>query len=147
MKEIIKEVFINAPKQKVWEYMLSDAGYRDWVSVFHAGSYAETDWKEGSKVKFIDDSHSGVFGFIKENRPYDTIAFEYIGLMDKGNEDTESEWAKMYAGLIERYTFNEEDGGTLLHIEAGMEDSMFDEMNIGWDKALTRLKEGVESKK
>lgn len=145
MKDIVRDIFINAPKEKVWKSMLEDKTYREWTSAFHEGSFAESDWQEGSKIMFIDDSRSGMLGFIKEMKPYDTISFEFTGLMMEGKEDTESEWAKKYAGLIEKYTFTDQDGGTMLHIEAGAEDDMLEEMETGWDQGLAKLKEIAEA--
>ncbi len=145
MKKIVRDIFIKAPREKVWENMLSDEGYRSWASAFHEGARADSDWNEGSKIKFVDDTDSGMLAVIKEKKPYEKITFEMKGMVQKGEEDTESEWAKMYAGMMETYTFTEQDGGTLLHIEAGADDSMLEEMEEGWDKALAKLKEMVES--
>jgi hypothetical protein len=39
---------INAPKEKVWDALWKDASYRKWTAVFMDGSYAKSDWAEGS---------------------------------------------------------------------------------------------------
>lgn len=145
MHTITREITINAPKQKVWDLMLSDETYKEWTEPFQEGSRAITDWKEGSKVQFVDGTMSGMLAVIKEKKPYDTITFEMKGLMNAGQEDTESDWAKTYNGLLETYTFKEENGITHLHIIAGAEESMAEEMEASWDKALAKLKEMAES--
>ncbi len=64
---------INAPKEVVWKTLWDDETYRKWTSVFSATSYAETDWKEGSKVLFLDADGSGMVSRIEANRPNEFI--------------------------------------------------------------------------
>jgi len=44
---------INAPREKVWDIMLSDTTYREWTKPFNAGSFYEGSWDEGSDIKFL----------------------------------------------------------------------------------------------
>ena len=47
---------IAAPRDQVWRVLWDDASFRDWSSVFAEGSYAVSDWNEGSQIQFIDPS-------------------------------------------------------------------------------------------
>jgi uncharacterized protein YndB with AHSA1/START domain len=61
MQKINFSISINAPKEKVWKVLWNDDSYRKWTSAFAEGSYAVTDnWKEGTKVKFLDPKGSGM---------------------------------------------------------------------------------------
>ena len=45
---------LAAPREKVWRVLWDDASFRDWRASLPKGSYAVSDWKEGSTVQFID---------------------------------------------------------------------------------------------
>lgn len=149
MQKIHLSIFIKAPKEKVWNTMLGDASYREWTSVFHEGSHYEGNWEEGSRILFLgpDEQGGGEGGMvsrIKENRLYEYLSIEHLGIVKNGVEDTTSEEAKKWALAHENYTFTEKDGGTELTIDQDMADEykdMFEEM---WAKALEKLKEMSE---
>ena len=52
---------INAPKEKVWETLWNDTTYQQWTAAFTAGSYTESDWNEGSKIKFLSPNGNRMF--------------------------------------------------------------------------------------
>lgn len=144
---------INAPKQKVWDIMLADATYRAWTEPFHASSYYQGDWSEGSKMLFLgpndDGTTSGMVSRIETNRLYEFISIEHRGEMQNGVEDTTSERVKKWAGAHENYTFTEKAGVTEVVVDLDMDiEGEFAEMfkNM-WPKALNTLKEIVELKK
>jgi hypothetical protein len=60
MEKMKFQTLINASKEKLWDTLWSDESYRAWTSAFMEGSMAETDWKEGSKVLFLDGKGSGM---------------------------------------------------------------------------------------
>jgi uncharacterized protein YndB with AHSA1/START domain len=91
-------VHINAPKEKVWDMLWSDAGYRKWTSVFSEGSYAESDWQEGSKIRFLSPEGGGMYGIIQRKVPYEQMVFEQQGEIKNGLEETR-EWS----GATESY--------------------------------------------
>ncbi len=150
MKKLHASILINAPREKVWEVMLSDATYREWTAAFNPGSYFVGDWSTGSKILFLGPNPDGTPGEggmvsrIKENRRPEFMSVEHLGLVSNGVEDTESEAAKKWSPAFENYTFNEKDGGTELLIDIDVEEeyyAMFEEM---WGKALPLLKTIVE---
>jgi len=58
---------IQAPRATVWNVLWNDATYREWTSVFSEGSYAVSDWNEGSKVQFLDSTGgSGMSAVIQQ---------------------------------------------------------------------------------
>jgi hypothetical protein len=131
---------INAPKVKVWKVLWDDATYRKWTSVFSPTSYAETDWKEGSKVLFLDGQGSGMVSKIEANRPNEFMSFKHLGIVKDNVEDTESDAVKGWAGAFENYTLKEVNGVTELLVELDMNEE-HKEMFMGmFPKALEQVK-------
>lgn len=136
---------INAPKEKVWKTLWEDATYRKWTSVFSPTSYADTDWKEGSKVLFLDSKGDGMVSKIETNRPNELMSFKHLGEVKNGVEDTESDKVKGWAGAMENYTLKEADGLTELLVEMDMNEE-YKDMFIGmFPKALEQVKVLSES--
>ncbi len=146
MEKIHFSIFINAPREKVWNTMLDKETYKEWTGSFNPGSDYQGSWEEGEKMLFIGPDpetgeEGGMVSRIKENRKYEFISIEHIGIIKNGVEDTESEEAKKWTPSFENYTFVEKDGGTELMIDQDMDAEykpMFEEM---WPKALQALKE------
>jgi len=63
------KITINATPEKVWKILWNDSTYRKWTTVFAEGSFAETDWQEGSKVLFLGPEGRGMVSRIKRNIP------------------------------------------------------------------------------
>lgn len=150
MSKLHYVIEINAPKEKVWDAMLSDQTYREWTGAFHEGSYYEGGWDKGSSIRFLapdDGKASGLFSKIVENVPYKYISIEHIGEVIDGKENTTSEDAQQWSGTHENYMFSETDGVTTVAVELDGEGvseeikEMFDDM---WPPALQKLKEICE---
>lgn len=148
MEKIHFSINIHAPKEKVWDVMLDEESYKKWTDVFMAGSYYEGDWSEGSKILFLAPDESGKMGGmvsrIKENRKYEYVSIEHLGMVQNGIEDTSSDDVKKWAGALENYTFKENNGTTevLVDLDSNEEyKEMFEEM---WQKALLKLKKLAE---
>jgi len=149
MQTLHFEININAPKAKVWNTMLNDTTYREWTSVFNpGGSYYKGNWKTGSKMLFLGPGENGIGGMvsrIKENRLYEYLSIEHIGIIQDGVKDTTSEEAKKWAHAFENYTFIEKEQATEVRVDIDMLDEyakMFQKM---WPKALRKLKKLVEN--
>jgi hypothetical protein len=146
METLHYEIFINAPREKVWKTMLEDKTYREWTKTFNEGSHYKGSWEKGSKILFLGPDpktgkEGGMVSRIKENRPYEFVSIEHIGIIQNGSEDTTSDEAKKWTPAYENYTFKEKDGGTDLVVDmqgAPEYKEMFDGM---WPKALQKLKE------
>ncbi|MEO6720641.1 MAG: SRPBCC domain-containing protein [Ferruginibacter sp.] len=138
---------INAPTEKVWNTLWDDATYREWTAVFIEGSRAETDWKKGSKVLFLDGKGSGMVSTILENKPNEFMSFKHLGMVKDGVEDTTSAETKEWANAVESYTLKSANGGTELTVDfgvTGMSQQMLDYFMDTWPKSLDKVKEIAE---
>ena len=138
------EININTSREKVWNVLWDDATYRQWTTPFNEGSYAESDWKEGSKVLFLSPEGDGMVAVIAAKKPNEFMSFKHIGMIEKGVEDLHSEKVKQWAGALENYTLETVEGKTKLTVEMDINEEykeMFLEM---WPKALAKLKELAE---
>lgn len=139
-------IFINAPKEKVWNTMLEDATYREWTKPFDETSYYQGEWSEGSKILFLSTDKStdaeknivrGMSSRIAKNIPFEYISIQHLGMIENG---IEKPWEGEGDGF-ENYIFTEKDGGTKLDIELiNLPDSFTEMMNTMWPKALEVLK-------
>lgn len=145
MKVITKSIEIKAPKEKVWNVLLDDKSTRIWYAEFSEGTFAETDWKVGSKALFIDNTRSGMVSKVIVNNPGQMLSVEHQGIVMEGKEDYESEMAKAVKGGREIYMLSEKNGNTQLSIECDMAEQMFESMSLSWDKALQKIQELSEN--
>jgi hypothetical protein len=150
MEKLRKTIFINAPRKRVWDVMLSDDTYRQWTEAFHPGSYFRGDWSKGSKILFLGPNpggsgEGGMVSRIRDNKPHEFISIEHLGIVRDGVEDTESEEAKKWAPAYENYTFADRDGGTELTIDMDVDEKGKQNFEAMWSAALARLKGLAES--
>lgn len=146
MQKIHFSIEINAPREKVWHAMIDDKPYREWTAPFNPGSYFDGDWSKGSKILFLGPNPKtgelgGMVSRIAENKLYEFISIEHLGIIKNGKEDMTSEEATKWTPAFENYTFQEKNGVTTLAIDMDVEDEykkMFEEM---WPNALQKLKE------
>ena len=148
MQKLNLSIIINSPKEKVWNTMLEDKTYRIWTETFGAGSHYVEDWNKGSKILFLAPNDkgtmSGMVSWIKENKLYEYISIEHLGVVENGKEDTTSDAVKQWAGSLENYTFKNKDSKTELLVDMDINDEykeMFEKM---WPDALKKLKELAE---
>jgi hypothetical protein len=141
MKKLHFNTSINAPKEKVWDILWSDASYRAWTSAFAEGSYAKTDnWKEGTKVLFLDPEGSGMVSVVAKNKPNEYMSFKHLGEVKNGVEDLTKDWA----GAMENYSLKNEGGKTLLTVDMDSTDEFSDYFSKTWPVALEKVKELAE---
>ena len=150
MDKLHKSIFINAPRERVWDVMLAQDSYRQWTSAFHEGSYYKGDWNKGSKILFLGpgsdgSGEGGMVSRIADNRLHEFISIEHLGIVQNGVEDTESAEAKKWAPAYENYTFVSKDGGTELSVDMDTEEKQKQNFETMWDRALARLKEIAEA--
>ena len=144
MEKLTFKVTIDAPREKVWEILWNDASYQAWTSVFAEGSRAETDWKKGSKVLFLDGKNDGMVSTIVENIPNEFMSFKHLGGVKNGVEDLDSEKVKEWSGGTENYTLKTVNGKTELTVDMDVTDEYKDYFEKTWPKALDKLKELAE---
>jgi uncharacterized protein YndB with AHSA1/START domain len=141
MTRLTYSTTIQAPKDVVWRTMLEDETYREWTSAFQEGSYAVTDWKQGSKALFLSPDGSGMVSRVAEHRPNEFLSLEHVGIVKDGVEDTESEEVRQWAGARENYTLTEERGNTTLHVDMDSTEEHTKFFEEVWPKALATLKD------
>lgn len=138
------EKAINASPEKVFKTMIDKKGYNQWTAPFNETSQFEGTWEKGSKILFIGtDSNGkkgGMVGRIKENRPYEFIGIEYLGLVKEDQEITEGPEVDSWAGSMENYWFFPEGNGTkmVVNLESNQEFMSF--FQETWPNALDILK-------
>ncbi|WP_207434350.1 SRPBCC family protein [Sabulibacter ruber] len=143
--QIKKDIAINASPEKVWDVLTRDELVRLWYASFSEGAYAETDWQEGSKVVFKDETNNGMVARVVSNKPHELLAVEYEGLLSNGQEDTTSEEAKAVQGGRETYQLTQKDGITQMAISTDMTPEYYEMMSTAWDSALAKIKELAEN--
>ncbi|MBK8428997.1 MAG: SRPBCC domain-containing protein [Lewinellaceae bacterium] len=146
MKKLTFSIQINAPKVRVWDILWADETYRAWTTVFHPGSHAKSDWKEGSKILFVGgDGGDGMVSKIARLIPNEFMSFEHLGEIKNGVEDYDSPAVKAWKGAHENYTLQEKSGGTELSVELDADDSFADYFQDKFPKALEKVKELAEA--
>lgn len=146
-KQVIENsLIIDAPKERVWDVLTKDELNRIWYAEFNEGTYAETDWKVGSKVIFTDSSKSGLIGTVTVNKLNEELVIEYIGEYINGKEDYDSENAEKLKGAKETYILSEKDGKTYLDITGDMDPDFCEMMSEAWERAMRKIKELAERK-
>ena len=134
---------IAASRDTVWRVLWDDASFRDWSSAFAEGSYAVSDWKEGSKIQFIDPaSRSGMSSVIEKKRPGEFMSFRHVGEIKNGQEQPPSEWS----GAHENYTLTKKAGGTSLRVDLEAADEHRQMFEDKFPQALQRVKKLSETR-
>ncbi|MDF3079145.1 MAG: hypothetical protein K0S09_3034 [Sphingobacteriaceae bacterium] len=111
MKTLNFSISINAPAEKVWKALWEDSTYRQWTAVFAEGSYAESDWQEGSKIYFLAPK-GGMYSVIEKKIPNEQMIFKHLGEIKNGVEEP-----KDWGGGRERYFLEAKDQQTELRVE------------------------------
>jgi len=145
MDKLNFKAVINASPEKVWKVLWADDTYRKWTSAFAEGSYAETDWKKGSKVLFLDGEGRGMVSRIAENRPNEYMSIEHLGEVKDGVEDTTSEKVKDWAGAHENYTLKKVNGKTELIVDMDITEEFKEMFSKMWPVALDNVKKLSEN--
>lgn len=141
---------INAPQEKVWKTMLEDATYRQWTSAFAEGSYVEGSWEKGSEIRFLGPDPEtgelgGMYARIHDNRPYEFVSIQHLGVIQNGQVDTTSDEVKKWAPAFENYTFTDKNGATELLVETDTNEAYAEMFQDLWPKALQKLRELAEA--
>jgi uncharacterized protein YndB with AHSA1/START domain len=131
-------VDIDAPRDRVWAVLWDDKTYRDWSSAFMEGSHAVSDWKEGSKIQFLDPSGNGMLAIIEKKVPNERMTFRHIAEIREGKEHpAPSSWAN----AREEYTLKDNGRGTTLTVDTDAADEYKEAFEKAFPKALQRVKE------
>lgn len=145
MKKAQFSTTINAPKEKVWQVLWNDATYRKWTSVFSEGSKAVSDWKEGSKILFVNENNDGMHSVIDKKTDNEIMNFKHLGMVKNGIELPEDETSKSWSGSTENYTLRESNGITTLTVEMDIIAEYQAYFNEKFPLALRKIKELAET--
>jgi hypothetical protein len=138
MEKIQFNITINAPREKVWQVLWNDATYRKWTSVFSEGSHAESDWKEGSKVHFLDGKGAGMYSVIETRIGNTQMTFKHLGEIKNGVESpVSSDWKD----ARESYFLSDKDNGTELRVELDAAGEFKEYFEKVFPQALQKVKE------
>ena len=135
---------INASKEKVWNVLWNDETYRIWTSVFMPGSYAVSDWKEGSKILFLSADGGGMASKIVKKIPNEFMSFQHNGMVKDGIELPPTDETNTWQGSFENYTLKESEGQTNLVVTVDVTEDMEKYFKETFPKALAAVKELAE---
>lgn len=139
MTRLTFSISIHAPRERVWQVLWDDATYRQWTAVFSDESHAESDWQEGSFVRFLDGKGNGMLSRIARLVPNEWMSFEHLGQLRDDAEDR-TKWS----GFMENYRLTHSERGTVLQVEVDTEDEYADVFRDLFPKALQKVKELAE---
>jgi hypothetical protein len=144
MKKLQFSIDIKAPREQVWNVLWNDSTYRKWTSVFSEGSYAISDWNEGSKILFLDPEGNGMSSIIEKKIPNEFMSFSHKGeVKNKKELPANPSWS----GAMESYTLRQTGEITNLKVELNMLDEHVEMFNGLFPKALQKVKEITEKSK
>ena len=145
MKKIHFSTQINASKSRIWQILWDEATYRQWTEAFQVGSYAESDWQEGSKVLFMDGHGAGIISRIAQKIPNELMNFEHLGSIKDGVEDYASAKTEGWAGSTETYALVDEHGGTTLNVTIDVNPEYEDYFTKTFPLAMEKVKSLAET--
>lgn len=142
---------INAHVNKVYNLMLGINNietYQQWTSEFNPTSTYKGSWEKGAKIYFIGTDENGKQGGmvseIADNIPFRFVSIRHCGILNGTDEITEGAEVEKWAGGLENYLFQENNGVTTLTVELDVLGEYLDYFNTTWPKALNRLKKLAE---
>ena len=144
MKKVKFSTRIEAPAQKVWDVLWQDKSYRQWTAAFTPGSYAESDWKEGSKVKFLSPEGEGMYSEIARKVPNEFMSFRHLGMIKDGKVITDAPEMAEWKGALENYRLKANGGVTELEVELDTAEEHEKHFGDMFPKALQKVKELAE---
>src|SRR5690606_8563747 len=117
MKKLQFKTDIKAPVEKVYNTMLGlddKAPYEAWTAEFNPTSTYEGSWEKGVKILFIgvdeNGEKGGMVSEIAENIPNKFVSIRSYGILKGDTEITTGEEIEKWAGGLENYTFEENNG-------------------------------------
>lgn len=145
MTKLDFNLVINASAAKVWQVLWTDSTYRKWTSAFNEGSYAVSDWKEGSKIQFLTPDGGGMHSIIAENKPNEYMAFKHLGVIKNFEEQPMDDLTKSWSGSMETYKLTESNGVSTLKVQVDTLENFSDYFTKTFPNALSLVKELAEN--
>lgn len=140
MKTLEFEINIQAPKEKVWKILWDDSTYREWTSAFCEGTYAVSDWKEGSKIHFLSPTGEGMNSIIETKIDNEYMAFKHIGELKNFVEIPIDDATKEWSGAMETYRLTPKNNLTVLVVTMDCIEKYLNYMQEAFPKAMETIK-------
>ena len=147
MKKLQFKVSIKAPANKVYDVMLgisNKSTYEQWTALFNPTSSYDGRWDKGNKMLFIGTDEKGEKGGmvseIFDNIPNRFVSILHYGLVKGDVEITEGPEVEKWANGFENYTFEENNGATIVMVDLDTTEDFIGYMNQTYPKALDKLK-------
>ena len=147
MKKLQFKVSIKAPANKVYDVMLgisNKSTYEQWTALFNPTSSYDGRWDKGNKMLFIRTDEKGETGCqvseIFDNIPNRFVSILHYGLVKGDVEITEGPEVEKWANGFENYTFEENNGATIVMVDLDTTEDFIGYMNQTYPKALDKLK-------
>jgi hypothetical protein len=151
MKKLQFKQQIHAPAEKVYNTMLgidNIKSYEQWTSEFNPTSSYEGRWEKGAKMYFVGTDENGKRGGmvseIADIIPNKFVSIRHYGILDGEKEITEGTEVEPWAGGLENYAFQEDNGITTVTVQTDAPEDYLDYFNTTWVKALNKLKDLAE---
>lgn len=141
MKTLTFNIEINAPKEKVWSVLWEDVSYRKWAAVFCEGTYAVSDWEEGSFIQFLMPNGEGMHSVIEKKIENEYIAFKHLAMVENFEILPVDAATHEWVGAMEAYRLEAVNGITVLEVKVDTTDKYVDFFNIAFLKVLAIIKE------
>lgn len=136
---------IKASPKKLWQVLWNDTTYRKWTSAFHEGSYAVSEWKEGSKIQFLSPGGNGMFSLITECKPNELMAFKHLGEIKNYEEQPSDIKSESWKDAKEIYSLKENNDHTTLHVFLNATGEFSDYLKKTFPVALKTVKDLAEN--
>lgn len=151
MKRTQYKIDIKAPAATVYKTMLGledKSTYEAWTAEFNPSSTYEGSWDKGSKILFVgvgeDGQRGGMVSEIAENILNQFVSIRHLGIVKGDTEITTGEEVEAWAGGLENYSFEENNGMTTLTVDIDMVEDYIDYFDMAYPKALNKLKQTIE---
>lgn len=141
METLEFKIEINAPKEKVWKILWDDETYRQWTSAFCEGTYAVSDWNEGSKIYFFSPNGEGMNSIIESKIVNEYMAFKHISEMKNFEEMPIDAITQGWTGARETYRLIENNGITVLDVTMDCVEKYVDYFKKTFLDAMEMIKE------
>ena len=146
MEHLEYTVEINAPRKKVWDTMLNEDTYKQWVANAWPNSYYKGSWTKGEEISFLSGG-GGTLAHLDDVKPHEHILARHVAVINSnGAQERRSEVTDGWIGSIEEYKFSEHEGKTQLKVIIETSPAWVQMFDEGWPKALKDLKDLCEKR-
>ncbi|MGV3766256.1 MAG: SRPBCC family protein [Chitinophagaceae bacterium] len=137
---IVLSIEINASPARTWAVITGKETLRRWAAAFGEGTWAETNWVQGSEVVWKDnEGNTGAKGIILVNEPGSLLKTGYY-------DDIRSAPPTPLGEYTEIFALAEKAGDTILSTDAGpLSLKHIKAHQPMWEDALKRIKKIAES--